>query len=78
MAVPVADGTTLYQIVLSRPVAGNPEIWEQFGVGSADWVVAPELSLVSVKLVEVMLMAFVKLSFAGGGATTVNVGKVTV
>jgi len=41
-------------------------------------VVAPELSLVSVKLVIVMLIAFAKLSFAGAGATTVKVGKVTV
>ena len=46
---------------------------EQAGVGSAGSVVARELSFVSVKLVEVMVIAFAKLSFAGGGAITTKV-----
>jgi len=41
-------------------------------------VVAPELSLVSVKLVVVILIAPAKLSFVGAGATIVKVGNVTV
>src|SRR6266567_4284215 len=78
LAVPLPVGATLYQIVLTLPVTGNPKIWEHAGVGSFVSVVAPELSFVSVKLVEVILLAFAKLSFAGAGATTLKVGKVTV
>src|SRR6266566_2205286 len=79
LAVPVPLGTTLYQIVFERPVTkGICAFWEHGGVGSLVSVVAPELSFVSVKLVDVMLMAFAKLSFAVKGATTTNVGKVTV
>ena len=45
------------------------------GSGSVDSVVAAELSFVSEKEVDVMLMALAKLSFSGAGATTVNVGR---
>jgi len=71
--VPLLVGVNLYQMVLeAAPV--------QVGAGSVDWVVAPELSCVSVNepLVSVMLIALAKLSFAGAGAITTNVGNVTV
>lgn len=71
MATPVPVGATLYQIVFTGPAA-------HVGDGSFVSVVAPELSFVSVKLIEAILIAFAKLSFAGGGATTMNVGNVTV
>ena len=77
VAVPLPLGTTLYQMVLARPEPGT-SICEHEGWGSFVSVVAPELSFVSVKLVVVILIAFTKLSFAGAGATTVKVGKVTV
>ena len=48
------------------------------GGGSDVSVVAPELSFVSVNELPVMATALAKLSLAGGGATTVNVGNVTV
>ena len=73
LAVPVPVGTTLYQIELSLPVAGCPVTCEHAGTGSFVSVVAPELSFVSANVVDVMLIAFAKLSFAGGGATTVKV-----
>lgn len=50
----------------------------QDGVGSPVSVVAPELSFVSVNEFAEMAMALAKLSLAGGGATTVNFGNVTV
>lgn len=78
LAVPLAVGTTLYQMVLTLPVGACPLICEHAGVGSFVSVVAPELSLVSVNEVEVMLIAPAKLSLAGAGATTVKVGRVTV
>lgn len=79
LAVPLAVGTTLYQIVFEMPVTnGICVLCAHAGTGSAVWAVAPELSLVSVNEVEVMLIALAKLSLAGGGATTVKVGKVTV
>src|SRR2546422_10035303 len=79
LAVPVLVGTTLYQIVFERPVTkGICVLCAHCGVGSPVWVVAPELSLVSVNEVEVMLIALAKLSLAGAGATTVKGGKVTV
>jgi len=78
LAVPLPVGATLYQIVLTLPVTGNPEICEHAGVGSFVSVVAPELSFVSVKFVVVILLAFAKLSFTGAGATTLKVGRVTV
>jgi len=66
-------------MVFERPVTkGIRRSWAQAGVGSVVSVIAPELSFVSVKLVVVILIAFTKLSFAGAGATTTNVGKVTV
>jgi len=71
LAVPLPVGTTLYQIVFERPVTHD-------GVGSFVSVVAPELSLVSLNVVEAMLIALAKLLFAGAGATTTNVGNVTV
>src|SRR6266446_3665793 len=77
LAVPVPVGRTLYQMVLARPEPASSTC-EHGGGGSFVSVVAPELSLVSVKLVIVILIAFAKLSFAGAGATTVKVGKVTV
>jgi hypothetical protein len=79
LAVPLPVGRTLYQMVFERPVTkGICGFWAHAGAGSLVSVVAPELSLVSAKLVVVILIAFAKLSFAGGGATTVKVGKVTV
>ena len=78
MAVPLPVGTTLYQMVLTLPVGACPLICEHAGVGSFVSVVAPELSLVSVKLVVVMFIALAKLSLAGAGATTLKVGNVTV
>src|SRR6267378_3091766 len=78
-AVPDPLGTTLYQIVFERPVVkGIRGSCAQSGVGSFVSVVAPELSLVSVKLVAVILIALWKLSFAGAGAITLKVGSVTV
>ena len=78
-AVPLPVGTTLYQIVFDRPVTkGICALWAHAGVGSPVSVVAPELSFVSANPVDVMLIALAKLSFAGAGATTLNVGKVTV
>lgn len=76
-AVPLPVGTTLYQMVLTLPVAGAPVICEQAGTGSFVSVVAPELSLVSVNEVDVMVMAFAKLSLAGAGAATLKVGRTT-
>ena len=66
-------GVNLYQMLFETPA---PHV----GVGSVVWVVAPELSFVSVKepLVSVMFIAFAKLSFVGAGAITTNVGNVTV
>jgi len=68
----------LYQIVFDcpDPVGTQPET--EAGTGSFVCVVAPELSFVSANVVDVMLIALAKLSFAGAGATTLNVGKVTV
>jgi hypothetical protein len=65
-------GVNLYHMVFEATPA-------HLGVGSVVWVVAPELSLVSVKepLVSVMFIALAKLSFAGAGAITTKVGKVT-
>src|SRR5882672_12522041 len=77
-AVPLPDGTTLYQIVFDRPVTkGICVLWAHAGVGSFVSVVAPELSFVSANPVDVILIALAKLLFTGGGATTVKVGKVT-
>ncbi len=65
-AVPLPDGTTLYQIVFDRPVTkGICVLWAHAGVGSFVSVVAPELSFVSANPVDVMLIALAKLSFAG-------------
>ena len=71
--VPLLVGLNVYQILFETPAVHD-------GIGSVVWVVAPELSFVSVKepLVSVMFIAFAKLSFAGGGAITTNVGNVTV
>jgi len=78
-AVPLPVGTILYQMVFERPVTkGMFALCAQAGVGSLVSVVALELSLVSVKVLAVMVIALAKLSFAGRGATTVNVGNVTV
>jgi len=68
----------LYHIVFDcpDPVGTQPET--EAGTGSFVCVVAPELSFVSANPVDVMLIALAKLSFAGAGATTLNVGKVTV
>ena len=60
---------------LERPLVVLPSVHN--GAGSAVSVVAAELSWVSMKVLPVMGMALAKLSLAGGGATTVNVGKVT-
>ena len=79
--VPLAAGVNLYQIVFETPVTnGIWTFWAQSGTGSLVWVVAPELSFVSVNVPEfsVTVMALAKLSFVGAGATTVNVGNVTV
>src|SRR5205085_4090356 len=79
--VPLLVGVNLYQIVFEVPVTnGIRGSCEQAGTGSVVWAVAPELSLLSVKepLVRVMLTAFAKLSLAGAGATTTNVGNITV
>jgi hypothetical protein len=78
LAVPLALGTTLYQIVFDNPdpLGTQPEI--EAGAGSLDWGVAPELSFVSENVVDVILTAFAKLSLVGAGATTINVGNVTV
>src|SRR6266436_4981132 len=79
LASPLPVGTTLYQIVFDRPVTkGICALWAHVGVGSFVSVVAPELSFVSANVVDVMVIALAKLSFAGAGATTLNVGKVTV
>src|SRR2546430_7173314 len=79
LAVPLPVGTTLYQIVLDRPVTkGICALCAQSGVGSFVSGVAPELSLVSLKVVDVILIALTKLLFVGAGATTTNVGNVTV
>jgi len=78
-ASPFPVGATLYQIVFERPVTnGIRGSCAQAGVGSFASGVAPELSLVSEKDVDAMFMAFAKLSFAGAGAITVKVGRVTV
>src|SRR6266849_418837 len=77
LAVPVPPVTSLYQMVLERPDPTGTQPETEEGTGSFVSVVAPELSLVSVKLVEVILIAFTKLSFAGAGATTVKVGRAT-
>src|SRR2546429_8867410 len=71
--VPLLVGVNLYQMVFGDPTT-------HVGIGSVAWVVAPELSFVSVKepLANVMLIAFAKLSFVGAGAITTNVGNVTV
>src|SRR5216683_5712084 len=47
-------------------------------MGSAVCVVAAELSFVSINDVDVMFIAFAKLSLTGAAAVTVNVGNVTV
>ena len=60
---------------LERPFVVLPSA--QSGAGSAVSVVAAELSWVSVNELPAMEMALAKLSLTGGGATTVNVGKVT-
>src|SRR6266849_3249895 len=79
LAVPLPVGTTLYQIVFEMPVTkGICAFCAHRGVGSAVWVVAPELSFVSVNDVDVMFIALAKLSLAGAAAVTVNVGNVTV
>jgi hypothetical protein len=79
LIVPLAVGTNLYQIVFVLPVVGAPPpICEHAGAGSFVCVVAPEVSLVSLKAFVAILIAFVKLSFIGAGATTTNVGNVTV
>src|SRR5215469_13975241 len=78
-AVPAVAGSTLYQIVFERPVTeGICGLCAHAGAGSLVSVVAPELSLVSVNVVEVMVLALAKLSLAGAGATTTNVGRATV
>src|SRR5438034_4159980 len=71
--VPLLVGVNLYQMVFGDPTT-------HVGIGSVVWVVAPELSFVSVKepLANVMLIALGKLSFVGAGAITTNVGNVTV
>jgi len=71
--VPLLVGVNLYQMLFETPGT-------HVGVGSVVWVVAPELSFVSVKepLVSVTFIAFAKLSFAGAGAITTNVGNVIV
>jgi len=80
--VPVDAGVNLYQTVLEVPVVkAAPEICEQAGTGSVPWVVAAELSTVLVKtppVPGVTVVALAKLSFAGAGATTVKIGRVTV
>lgn len=76
LALPFEAGVNWYQIELERPFVVLPTT--HGGVGSAASVVAPELSLVSANEFAVMEMALAKLSLAGGGATTVNVGNVTV
>jgi hypothetical protein len=77
--VPLDVGVNLYQIVFDVPVTnGIRGSCAQGGAGSLVWVVAAELSFVSVKVFPVMLMAFAKLSLTGTGATTTNVGNVTV
>lgn len=76
LARPPEGGVNWYQIELERPLVLLPAT--QAGAGSEVSVVAAELSLVSVKELLVMDKALAKLSLAGGGATTVNVGKVTV
>src|SRR5882672_2996684 len=78
LAVPVPVGTTLYQIVFGCPDPVGTQPGTEAGTGSFVCVVAPELSFVSANVVDVMLIALAKLSFAGAGAITLNVGKVTV
>src|SRR6266852_751286 len=77
LAVPVPVGTTLYHIVFDcpDPVGTQPET--EAGTGSFVCVCAPDLAVVSASPVDVMLIALAKLSFAGAGATTLNVGKIT-
>src|SRR5580700_136603 len=83
LSVPLAAGVNLYQMVFVIPVVNGICVGfcAQAGTGSDVWVVAPELSSMSVKKLApagVATIAFAKLSFGGGGAITVNVGKVTV
>src|SRR5207245_9731432 len=76
--VPLDGAGNLYQMVLNLPGAGLPLSGAMHGsAGSPVSTVAEELSLVSVKEFVVTLMALAKLSLAGAGAMTVNVGKVT-
>src|SRR5712691_5443258 len=76
--VPLDGAVNLYQMVLNLPGAGLPMSGAmQGGAGSPVSTVAAELSFVSVKEFVVTLMALAKLSLAGAGAMTVNIGKVT-
>src|SRR6266481_8943104 len=77
LAVPVPVGTTLYQIVFGCPDPAGTQLETEAGTGSFVSVVAPELSLVSPKAVEVMFCALAKLLFAGAGASTLKVGNGT-
>lgn len=76
LATPLDAGVNWYQIELDRPFVALPAT--QAGEGSVASVVAPELSFVSVNELLVMVKVLAKLSLAGGEATTVNVGRVTV
>ena len=80
--VPLEVGANLYQTVLLTPVVKG--IWllcAHIGTGSVDWMVAPELSTVLVKeppAPGVTVVALAKLSLAGGAATIVKVGRITI
>src|ERR1700676_697157 len=74
----------LYQTVLNKPgllfpVNGATQLTTS-GATSPVCTVAPELSLVSVNVPPTTLTvaALARLSFVGAGATTLNVGNVTV
>src|SRR5437899_4459805 len=77
--VPLDGAVNLYQMVLNLHGAGLPEIGAMHGrAGSPFSTVAAELSRPgSLNEFVVMGMALAKLSLAGRGAMTVNVGKVT-
>src|ERR1700682_264078 len=69
---------SLYQTVFVVPGAGFPGMdMEHGGLGSVGSVVAAELSRVSTKLLftNATCNAFAKLSFTGGGESTVKVGN---
>jgi hypothetical protein len=69
----VGDVNDHHTVLVRGFVLGIGAVKAQGGVGSVDSVVAAELSMVLVKLVVVVTIAFAILSLIGGVPFTVNV-----